>query len=81
MPLKYDDVDGSWGWQSDKWPAVQFNNEQDMLKFHKPCWNELGFGHGTYVLVMAEIRIETKEQQTKLYEYVRSKGIQCYRRG
>ena len=69
MPLVYDDVPGSWGKQSEGWPAI---HDPDGTTRGLVIQNKL-VPYGSYVTVDDELRLETSEYVAKVRAALASK--------
>jgi hypothetical protein len=80
MPLKYDDIPGSWGVYSRGWPSLNFASDDDMWRAYIACSKAKIVPYGSYVLMdkQRELRVETEEMKSKLAVYLAESPHKTY---
>lgn len=68
MPLQYDDIPGSWGTYSQKWPALRCGNDAEAQRAYVACSKENLVPYGSYVLVGNDLRVENEELLERLID-------------
>lgn len=60
MPLAYDDIPGSWGRQSEGWPAIEFATDTEQTIARSLVITNNLVPYGSYVTVGKTLRVETE---------------------
>ena len=92
MPLKYDDIPGSWGTYSTEWPKLVFATSDEASRAFIACTKAHVVPYGSYVLnddtryprqwkdgkPTIELRVETIPLRDKLEEYLYASPYKTY---